>query len=81
MIEIEYSLPQSRVASQWQLTLAEQVSTNNDIDISKIARKIEGNRLTVQIKTSVSEKTLDSIINDIEAELPSGSVQERLNGV
>lgn len=72
-VEIEYSLPRSRVASDWQVSMAEQIESNRGFPIEGIERELTGTTLIVRVDTDLPSQAVENMLSDIEDNLESGS--------
>lgn len=71
-VEIEYSLPRPRVASDWQLSMAEQIESNRGSPIEGIERELSGTTLIVRVDTTLPSQAVENMLSDIEDYLNNG---------
>jgi hypothetical protein len=72
-VEIEYSLPRSRAASDWQVSMAKQIEQNRGFPIDEIERELSGTTLIVRVETSLPSQAVENMLSDIEDYLETGS--------
>lgn len=73
VVEIEYSLPRPRTASDWQVSMAEQIEANRGFPIENINREMVGTTLIVRVDTTLPSTAVDNMLSDIEDYLGTGS--------
>lgn len=72
-VEMEYSLPQARIASDWQVSMARQIETNRGFPIEEIERELSGTTLIVRVETTLPSQAVENMLSDIEDYLETGS--------
>lgn len=72
-VEIIYSIPQTRVAGDWQLSMAKQVEENRGYPINNIERVLSGTTLVIRVETDLPSQAVDNMLSDIEDYLAAGS--------
>lgn len=72
-VEIEYSLPSPRTASDWQKLMAKQIEENEDFPIANIERELSGTTFIVRVETNLPSQAVESMLSDIEEYLDAGS--------
>lgn len=72
-VEIEYSLPTSRIASGWQVDMARQIESNSEFPITDLEREIQGTTLILRVETTLPNQAVENMLSDIEEYLPAGS--------
>lgn len=72
-VEIEYSLPRPRVASDWQVSMSKQIEANRGFPIENIERELSGTTLTVRVETDLPDQAVENMLSDIEEYLAAGS--------
>lgn len=72
-VEVEYNLPRSQIASDWQVNMAEQIASNQGFPIENIERELRGTTLIVRVETSLPSTAVENMLSDIEDHLDTGS--------
>lgn len=72
-VEIEYSLRTTRIASNWQVDMAEQIQANRGFPIENIKRRVEGTTLVVSVETTLPDSAVENMLSDIKDHLTAGS--------
>lgn len=72
-VEVEYSLPRPRIASQWQVSMTEQIEENRGFPIEEIERELSGTRLIIRVQTDLPNQAVENMLPDIEEYLENGS--------
>lgn len=72
-VEIEFSLPNTRVAGHWEVEMSKQIESNRGFPISDIERELQGTTLFVRIETTLPDTAVENMVSDIENHIPAGS--------
>lgn len=72
-VEVEYSLPRSRNATDWQVSMSEQIEENEGFPIEEITRELSGTSLIVSVETTLPSQSVENMLSDIEDYLEAGS--------
>lgn len=72
-VEIEYSLPRARAATDWQVSMAEQIESNRGFPIEGIERLLLGTTLIVRVDTTLPDSAVENMLSDIEDYLDPGA--------
>jgi len=65
--KIKYQTPSTRVASNWQVKLSDDISSDLGFDKKDIKRSLKGTNFIITLPSSVNTATIESVKNKIES--------------